>query len=359
MTGRERLQAVLHKQPTDRLPWTTLVDDATLSQFPRELQGQGGIDFYHYLGCDILLLNGWNTPYRFRSPECVWGRDVETVERQEGRRTIRETKTPKGTLTAVFEKGHPVKYPVDSLEAVRIYHDMWERATFVDHDDRSVHADLERLIGVDGVVTRFWGPSTIPRLLELDMGIEGFYYLLHDHPDLVSSLIGTMHEREVVAFQHLARGPWDSVTLVENTSTFYISPKIYAEYNMPHQREFVEIMRENGKVAIIHMCGHVRNLLHLIRETGCDGIHFLTPPPTGDTPWEEALDVIGEDLIIFGTLDPSIFVSGPVEDIGPCLDRLMTPRLREANFVVSPTADGIVVGLERFVAVKGWVEENG
>ena len=32
MNGRERLNAVLHKQPTDRLSWTTLVDNVTLSQ---------------------------------------------------------------------------------------------------------------------------------------------------------------------------------------------------------------------------------------------------------------------------------------------------------------------------------------
>ena len=358
MNGRERLKAVLHKQPTDRLSWTTLVDNATLSQIPEELQGKAGIDFYRYLGCDILMLNGWNTPHRFRSPERVWGENVETVERREGNRVIRETRTPKGTLTAVFERGHPVQYPVDSLEALCIYRDMWENATFVEHDDSGVLADIETLIGQDGVVTRFWGTTPIPQLLELDMGVKGFYYLLYDHPGEVQALIRTMHERERVAFRQVARGPWESVTLVENTSTYYISPQIYAEYNMPHQREFVEIMQENGKVAILHMCGHVRFILDLIKETGCDGIHALTPPPTGDTPWEDALDVIGEDLIIFGVLDPSIFISGPVDGIGPALDQLITPRLREANFCLMPAADGITVDHERFLAIKRWTEEN-
>jgi hypothetical protein len=69
MTGRERLNAVLNKQPTDRLPWTTLVDDACLNGFPEELRGNGGIDFYHHPGCDIFLLNGWNTPHHLRNPE--------------------------------------------------------------------------------------------------------------------------------------------------------------------------------------------------------------------------------------------------------------------------------------------------
>jgi hypothetical protein len=60
MTGRERLNAVLQKQAKDRLPWTTLVDNATLSLLPEELRCNGGIDFYKHLDCDIFLLNGWN-----------------------------------------------------------------------------------------------------------------------------------------------------------------------------------------------------------------------------------------------------------------------------------------------------------
>ena len=62
------------------------------------------------------------------------------------------------------------------------------------------------------------------------------------------------------------------------------------------------------------MCGHVKNLLDQIKDTGLDGVHALTPPPTGDTPWELAMDVIGEDLIIIGVFDPTIFILGPVEE---------------------------------------------
>jgi Uroporphyrinogen decarboxylase (URO-D) len=359
MTGRERLNAVLRREPTDRIPWSTLVDETTLSRCPEELRGNDGLDFYRHLGCDIFMLDGFNTPHTLRTPELVWGDGVLVNVRREGTRTIRETTTPMGTLTAVFEQGHPVKYPVDSLDTIRIYQSMWENAAHVEHDDWESLAAIDALIGDQGVATRFWGPTPIPQLLQLDMGIESFYTLWYDHPDAVESLIHIMHERKREAFRQLARGPWDSVTLCENTSTSYISPDLYRKHNMPHQREFVELAKGCGKTAIIHMCGLVRGVLDLVKETGCDGIHFLTPPPTGDTPWEEALDVIGEDLIILGCLDPTVFASGPVDGIGSALDRLITPRLREANFVLHPTADGIAVELERFYAVKRWVERNG
>ena len=359
MTGRERLNAVLRKQPTDRLSWTTLVDEDTLALVPAALRGNGGIDFYKHLGCDIFLLNGWNLPDTFQSPEHRWPANVKVVEQSEGQRKTIRWQTPTGVLTAIYEAGHPVKYPVDSLAAVQIYRAMWEGASFVAHDDTAVLAGLDRVIGDQGVVTRFWGPSTIPRLLEEDMGTENFYYLLADHREEVDALIQTIHQRELTAFQLLAAGPWDSVTLVENTSTFYISPEIYRHYNMPHQREFVDAVKRQGKTAFLHMCGHLHGILDLIKETQCDGIHTLTPPPTGDTPWEEALDVLGEDLIIIGCLDPTIFAAGAISRIPAALNALLTPRLRETNFVMCPMADGIAVEPARFEAVAEWFRENG
>jgi len=359
VTGRERLTAVLRKQPKDRLPWTTLVDNATLGGLPETLRGNWGIDFYRHLGCDVFLLNGWGTPHSFRSPELRWPNDVRVCREQDGGRTVTQWETPLGTLTGVRDRGHPVKYPVDSLEAVRIFRQMWEGASFVEHDDSPVLAALNTLVGDDGVVTRFWGPSTIPRLLEEDMGTENFYYLMFDYPADMKGLIETIHERELEAFRILARGPCESVTLCENTSTYYISPEIYRQYNMPHQRDFVERVKAAGKTAILHMCGHVRDILPLIKETGCDGIHALTPPPTGNTPFEVALDVLGEDLIILGSAPPaSDFLAGDIRRIAQVLDRLITPRLRQANFILGLGADGISVPLERFEAVKQWMAKR-
>jgi len=359
MTGRERLNAILHKEPVDRLSWTTLVDAATLSGLPEPLRENGGIEFYRHIGCDIFLLNGWGTPHEFRAPELRWPAYVKESVRAESDQLIREWRTPRGALSAVFRNGHPLKYPVDSVESLRIYRDMWEGAHFGIHDDEPVLAAINRLIGDDGIVTRFWGPSTIPLLLQDDIGTERFYYLLSDHRQEMEELIAVIHARQLQAFRILAQGPCDAVTLCENTSTRYISPDAYRRYNMAHVCDFVDMMHAQRKIALIHMCGHVLDILPDIRQTRLDGVHALTPPPTGNTPWETALDILDEDIIIIGLLDPTVFCSGPIEEIGAALDLLYTPRLRRAHFCLALGADGIAVPLERFLAVKQWMEHHG
>lgn len=358
MTGRERLTAILRRQPADRGAWTILVDGATLGGLPEALRGRWGLDLCAHLGCDAFLLDGWGTPVGFAAPRLEWGPDVREVIRQEGSRRVRDWVTPAGMLTAEWQNGHPVRYPVTTLAEVRSYRAMWERARYLPADDTAAHARLLELLGEQGIYTRFWGPSTIPRLLEYDMGMEAFYYLLNDHPDEVAALIRVMHEKELEAFRILATGPAASITLCENTSTYYISPDVYRRFNGPHVRDFVDAVHAAGRIALVHMCGHVRQLLPLIRDTGLDGAHALTPPQTGDTPWELALDVLGDETVIIGAMPPEVWVAGPLAEIAPALDRLYTPRLRRAHFVLCLFADGVPVPLERFEAVARWMNAH-
>ncbi|MCX7705121.1 MAG: hypothetical protein N2115_02540 [bacterium] len=359
MTPKERITAILNKRSHDYLSWTALIDENTLDLLPDHLKGNFGIDFYKFIGCDILLLNGWNTPYSFKSPELRWDENVSQHVYHENGQTIKRIETPYGNLTGIYGKGgHPIKYMIDSLDAVKIYIRMWEQARYLYHDDTDVFNKLNNLIEDNGIVARFWGPSVIPRLLEIDMGTENFYYLLNDYPDEMKKLIETIHEKEKEAFKILAHGPCDCVILVENTSTYYISPKIYREFNMIHQQDFVSTIKSVGKTAILHMCGHVKNLLYLIKETRCDGIHALTPPPTGDTPWELALDILGNDTVIIGALDPSVFLLSKIQDIPVFLDSIITERLKYANFILGVFADGIQVDPERFYTIARWVKKN-
>jgi len=359
MTGRERIEAVLAGRRPDRLCWTTLVDSPTLNALPEGMRGLSGLEFYRRLGCDVFLLNCWDMPENFQSPVLHWPPWVRERIRVEGDRLVQEWQADGHTLRRVRVKGHPVEMPVKTLEDARLYRRMWSGAHFEARDDLPLYGRVDAEIGDQGIVTRFWGPSAVPMLLEDDMGMMTFYDFYRDEPDELDALIRTIHEKHLDAFRILAEGPCSVVILVENTSTFYIHPEVYRVWNGPQVKDFVDAVHRAGKVAIIHMCGHVLDILSLIKLTGLDGVHALTPPPTGNTPWETALDVLGEDTIIIGALDPTVFALNPVEQIGPALDRLYTPRLRRSRFILAACADGIAVPWERFEAVADWMRRNG
>ncbi|MHB0856085.1 MAG: uroporphyrinogen decarboxylase family protein [Anaerolineae bacterium] len=359
MNGRERLNAVFHRQPTEGLAWTTLVDNNALSILPPDLQGMSGIEFYRHIGCDILLLDGWGTGYNLTAPRLVWPEGVEEVTQAEGEWSTWELRTPFGVLTSRRRRGHPLNYPVTTLEDVRVYRSLWEAARYEPHDDTEALAGIHATIREDGIVTRYWGPSTASRLLQVEMGTEAFYYLLNDHPEEMEGLMDAMHQKQLQAFEIMAQGPVDVLILCENTSTFYISPEAYRLYNGPHVRDFVDIAHQHGKVAVVHMCGHIHKILQLIKDTGLDGVHGLTPPTVGDCPWEDYLDVLGEDQVVIGVLDPITFVQGPIDQIGPWLDAAYTPRIRRSNFCLWAAADGLPVPVERFRAVGDWMRRNG
>jgi hypothetical protein len=360
LTGRERCKALINGKPTDRLVWTTLVDDHTLNILPDELRGMTAFDFYRYIRCEILQLNGWGSDWDILGSELVMPGVEEVTETDAEGNTTTTSRCPRGTLTSQRSHNvHPIEYPVKTIEDMRILAGRWEDAYYKPVDDRANFELIEKRVGDDGVTVSFIGPSAIPQLLEQTMGMQQFYYLMADYPEEMDALIKLIQQKELSCFELSAQTPCDAVILCENTSTRYISPKIYEKYNMPSQRSFIEACHRHGKKGILHMCGHVYDLLEIIKETGTDGIHALTPPPTGDCHWEKALDVLGDDLIIMGVLTPDIFHQYPLDEIGPAIDKQVTPRVRESNFILMPCCDGTATPLERFLTVRDWLESKG
>ena len=359
LNGCKRLNALFDGNTIDKLCWSTLVDDHTLRALPEHLQGMSCLEFYRYIGCDIVQLGGWCLPWELQGCQLVKpGVNVESFVDESGNNVTQEH-TKRGTLTSKLSKhGHPIEYPVKDINDLRAFASSWEEAWYEKVDDTDSYAAIERAVGDDGIVTLFTAPSAIPDLLENVIGIEQFYYLLMDYPDEMDALIDRMQQAEHERFRLIAEGPWDMAILVENTSTRYISPAVYEKYNLHSQHMFVEALHKRGKKAILHMCGHVRDLLPMIKETNADGIHALTPPPLGDTPWDLALDVLGNDIIIFGCLTPDIFQEMPLDEMGTALDRLLTTRLRESRLVICLGADGIAVPVERFLAVRDWIDSH-
>ena len=367
MTGRERLHNIINKVPVDRISWTTLVDDVTRSVMPRPVRAMAPFDFYRHIGCDILQFGNYGLPKSLRMiPPCqlitpnIETNSYMTADGQQ----VTERKTDRGTLIAVSKNAHPVKYPVESLDELERLKDIWLNSYYQETPDmEESYERVDAEIGDSGIYVPTIDPSPIQQLIEFEMGIANFYYLLQDYPKEMAELFEVMHAcrlREYRIFASRIRS--EAIILTENTSSTLTSPSVYAKYSLPQIRDYVEAIHQCGKKTILHMCGLLEDLLPLIKETGLDGINGLTPPPFGDTRFEDALDMFGEDFVILGgVFNEEVFQKAQVssEEIKAALDEIFTPRIRKANLVLWLVADGLPTSLERFQAVQEWMMEIG
>ncbi len=368
MTGRERLHNILNRRPVDRLSWTTLVDGTAMSILPAPERSMTTLEFYRRIGCDILQFGNHGLPRDLRVPSPSRAAGVETkvevATDAEGRRTERTT-TPWGVLTRTTHRGHPVKYPVETLDDVRVLTELWRGLRYEEVPGLMEEGfrRVEAAIGEHGMFVPTVGPSPVQELIELEMGQQNFYYLLQDHPREVEELLAVMHDRRRQEYEILARRtPAEAIIPVENTSSTLISPALYERYSLPQIRDYGAICRRHGKKMVLHMCGLLKNLLPIIRRAQPDGYNAVTPPTVGDTTFEHAMDILGEDVVLFGGIFNGNVFQKPgatAAEIHAELDRLYTPRVRRAHLCLWLGADGLPTPLDRFLAVADWMARKG
>ena len=367
MLARERLLNLLNGRPVEGLAWNALVDETTLAGMPAEIRPCNGTDFCRMVGADVIQLGDFFLPPEAQAGDpfttCIPGVENEEFTTDAGVQ-VRRSHTPWGILTATFRQGHPLEYPVKDLADLHILRHIWEMTHYeeIGPEWEQRHARAEKFIGDDGIYTHFIPSSPVQRLLEYDMGLANFYAFFQDTPADMESLLEVMQARWLESVEILARRtPAQVIIPVENTSTTMISPAFYNKYSQPQIEAFVQCVHAHGKKAVIHMCGWLKNLLPALKATGLDGIHALTPPTIGDTPFALALNTLGETVTLMGLLDGTVFHDPNVttQDIRVLLDRVYTPQLRASNFILIVAADGLPTPLWKFQAVQEWMQVNG
>ncbi len=362
MTGKERINNVLRKKSGNTICWTTLVDSKTTSGMPEEIRKMSPFEFYRHVGCDIMQFGGYglevSSPCRLIQPDI----EREVMDVQDGGVSIVK-RSKWGTLTEIHKNGHPIKHPVETITDLRIFKNIWLNSYYEEDKTDVFERGIRKItddIGNDGIMANTVDPSPVQQLLEMDCGILNFYNLYQDFPEEVEEVLGIMHDCRKKEYEILGRRtPLDCVIPVENTSTSMISPGLYEKLSLPQITDYVNIMHKNNKLVVLHMCGHLKALLHLFKDTGCDGINAVTPPFLGNTCFEDVLDVLGEDFMILGGIFNPFQEHGISKDkIWIELEKLYTPRIRNSNLLLWMGADGQYMPYERFLWIREWFEKQ-
>ena len=370
MTGRERLERTFDGLPVDRIPLTTLVDDITRKNMPDEYRNLTPIEFYRRMGYDVLQFGDYGMPEHLWTIPPYEIRTGYTVERETQGNVYIERRIMDGEALEIhISDNHPVKHPVTTEEELELLCRMWESVEVIELSGEALQKSLEsyrrmdEAIGDIGIFTPTVDQSGVQHLLEYEMGLENFYYLLEDAPELVERAIEAVQKERRARYELLAKHLdfIKTVIPVENTSSLLISPKLYRKYSLPHMQEYAQIMHKYGKKAVIHMCGALLALLPELKEVGLDGIHGLTPPPIGTCPYEAALDALGEDLIVITTYGTEYLRDEALtdEEKRKCMEDTLTPRVKAGNFIFGLVSDGMETDLSLFTFVRDVNAEIG
>ncbi|MGI6206869.1 MAG: uroporphyrinogen decarboxylase family protein [Anaerolineae bacterium] len=345
MTGRERLLAALHFEPTDRVPWAPLIDRYFTRSLPPD-RAMDVVESLRYIGADILERH---TPtVRVSVP------GVEREEVVEDNERTQIIHTPVGPLITKWRQTETTDFlyrpPLQSLDDFEPYIYLADHAVVEPAYDRWQEA--QDRIGDDGLAVPSGPLSPIQALLQHDMKIENVYYFLADHPREMAELVAAMHRRNKRIYEVLAASPAPLIIDYEDTSTTVMSPAVYRQWSMPYIDEYADICHAGGKVFITHMCGTLRGVADVIGMGRQDGVDSLGPEPTGDITAAEARAVWGEGKVIIGGIAPPTMKWSTPEQL-----RVLTTEILESmrpcrGFILS-SGDATPYGtpLENLVAI--------
>lgn len=302
MDFRTRINAVLHQETPDQIPFVPYDNLVPRGDFERMLRNRG-------MGLCLRRSTIWEeTPH------------VTVETKNEGDIAIRIYHTPKGDLTTRI-KTHVGRIKDDDLDLdveglVKGVEDYAAAIFMIDdtilHLDGSIFADANRDIGMDGIVrdsglqppygaTRYLYGST--------SGLSNWAQDQHDHAGKFEELVQAVIRREEKRLELIESSPAEFISLGDLDGTW--GPEKIRRYDLPLYKKWVPRLKAKGKITALH--AHANNLSHfkgLVPEIGCDVIEAFTPTPVGDLPLADARAAWGKDTIIWINFPETIFWSG-------------------------------------------------
>jgi len=303
MSNREALLATINKKRADRIPFVIRTFFLPFSQVEREARNQG-LALNYMIPCMYTSM-----PHvKVTSPVLLgmWGVTKKTV----GRITF---ETPVGTVwtnqtfrafagamegnldyegIGSYLEGGLVKKPED-----------WDVLKFMaeDLEYEPCYKYIEffkQLLGDEGIIFTFVGYHSPYTMLLIEWVGAARLYIDHaKYPEKVESVIEALAKSYEKQYSIAANAPADIIKYGDHIDEVLVNPRIFEQYIIPEHNKFARMAHATGKVTAIHCDGRLNKLKHLIGKLEHDIIHAITPPPVGNLPIAEALDLWKDKIL--------------------------------------------------------------
>jgi len=306
MTGKERWLAALNMQPFDRFLFYPKYSVTFQNYLTGPMKSKTRDDIIDWIGADDC------------GDVTQVGMEVRTHSSFDADITSHKKvftyMTKYGTCRAVHSLDpntnsfHPTEFPIKTVEDIKIMTAWYRDITNKLNEDSLKRANEQAAaLGDTTVLSSTVAPqnrseTSIMHFMEWLAGIVEGQFMLADYPDEVHELFDAINDDMKSKVKlHAEYSPAEVLMIYENTSTTIISPSQYAEYCAGTMDELAQILHDHGKHFMIHMCGHLKNILPHINNLKADSIEALTPPTVGDTDFVMARKACPNKAFIGGT----------------------------------------------------------
>jgi hypothetical protein len=298
MTNREAILATIHKKQADRIPFLIRWWYLPAGEAERQARNNG-LGLNYVLPCMYTSMPHVKLSMSGGAVFGIWG-----GKKTEARVTY---ETPVGTVWSPYRirafagamqdlhdyegitsylEGKFVKEPEDWRVLQYMAEDM-EFEPFYNYFEYFKH-----LLGDEGVVFAYVGyHSPYLKLLVDWVGATRLYIDHAKYPDKVESVLQALAKSYEKQYPIGANAPADIVKYGDHIDDKIVSPRAFERYVLPAHTKFARMAHDAGKITAIHCDGRLNGLKHLIARLEHDVIHAITPPPVGNLPISEALDL--------------------------------------------------------------------
>lgn len=364
MSVRNDVLSVLNGQKPERIPWLGDLDYWYKAQIkngvlPEKYQDKGIFKMHRDLGVGFYL-QGY-----FPFKPVYEG--VNVVETEDEKWRIVEVTTPIGQLRSLRKyswDSHSwglVERLVKDWRDLKILRYLYAH-TFYLPDYNLANARYE-LIGDEGVVVGYPPRTPFMQLVAMDAGIETVIRCIMEAPEEFEQTIHVMEKKYDQASELVLASPVEVIEMPENISSEVVGKKFFDKYLLDIYSRWNSRIKAAGKYSGIHFDGTLKGLIREISATGFTFLEAVTPAPVGNISFEDLLNWVEKDTILWGGIPGGYFSEIEKSDDqfdSFVIDLLAIIKLHPSRYILG-VSDQVVPGSrwERIKRVKTLVEKFG
>jgi len=355
INSKERLVKVLNNETPDQIPWSSLVNKYFLASLEKKYGKIDPLDFLLEIGADAIPWISFKTKSKnVEVTTYINGKKVKEVNNNWFGEIFDyiELDSFRGSNNCVIDKeyigfggiltsSYIYKAEADTvflkdfmIKGIKDYKIF--KKMIMDLEYLDIHNDYKNALEkINGKGLPFIGLPGSPmiELMEFFMGAERFLYSLTDNKREIEDLLDAMRAKYIKCYKFYSNLECEAIISIEDAGAIFYSPQMFNHYIKPVLSDYRDIIKSSGKIHIIHSCGHLKNIIPMLKEIEPDCLESVSPPPIGSIEIDEIQKQL-PGICIMGGIPAHVFRYS-LADFKEYIKSLILKVKGKGNFILS------------------------